>query len=106
MNTDHTTRTDAATKKYVRDLEAWLQRRNVPGERIGEINAEVEVHVADSDQAATEAFGPAREYSKQFGLARPRTSKVRTVITTLIAGMAVTFAVINGVAWLVWFLIR
>lgn len=87
MNTDSPAVTTPATKKYVTDLQMWLQLRNVPGERIGEITAEVEAHMAESGESAAEAFGPARQYAKQFGVSGVRAYRARTVVTTLVAAV-------------------
>ncbi len=58
---------------YRRDLILALRVRDVPGDRIGEIVAEVESHVADTGEDPHEAFGPAREYAATTtGLARSR----------------------------------
>jgi len=63
MSTDVTT--------YRRDLILALRMREVPGDRIGEIVAEVESHVADTGEDPVEAFGPAREYAAT-ATGRPR----------------------------------
>lgn len=58
---------------YRRELILALRVRDVPGDRIGEIVAEVESHVADTGEDPLEAFGPAREYAAATtGRARPR----------------------------------
>jgi hypothetical protein len=54
-------RTDVST--YRRDLIVALRLRDVPGDRIGEIVAEVESHLADTGEDPVDAFGPAREYA-------------------------------------------
>jgi hypothetical protein len=53
-------------KRYLSDLTTALRLRKISGSRIGEITAEVEVHTAESGQTAEEAFGPAKEYARQF----------------------------------------
>jgi hypothetical protein len=53
-------------KRYLSDLTTALRLRNISGARIGEIVAEIEVHTAESGESAVEAFGPAKEYSRQF----------------------------------------
>jgi len=63
--------TDLGT--YRRDLILALRLREVPGDRIGEIVAEVESHVADTGEDPLDAFGPAREYAATAtGRPRPR----------------------------------
>ncbi|NEK58904.1 hypothetical protein GCU56_13620 [Geodermatophilus sabuli] len=59
-----------STDSYRRDLVLALRMGNVPPDRIGEIVAEVESHVADTGESPVEAFGPPREYAA--GFARPR----------------------------------
>ncbi len=54
-------RTDVST--YRCDLIVALRLRDVPGDRIGEIVAEVESHLADTGEDPVAAFGPAREYA-------------------------------------------
>jgi hypothetical protein len=53
--------TDLST--YRRDLILALRLRDVPGDRIGEIVAEVESHVADTGEDPREAFGTPKEYA-------------------------------------------
>jgi len=58
--------THTAEKRYLSELTTALRLRKISGARIGEIVAEVEVHTAESGQSAQEAFGPAKEYARQF----------------------------------------
>jgi len=58
--------THTADKRYLSDLTTALRLRKISGARIGEIIAEVEVHTAESGQSAQEAFGPAKQYARQF----------------------------------------
>ena len=51
------------TDTYRRELVRALRTKDVPSERIGEVVAEVESHVADTGEDPREAFGPAREYA-------------------------------------------
>ncbi|MCV2490146.1 hypothetical protein OF117_12305 [Geodermatophilus sp. YIM 151500] len=55
-----------ALSTYRRDLILALRMREVPGDRIGEIVAEVESHVADTGEDPLDAFGPARDYAAGF----------------------------------------
>jgi hypothetical protein len=48
---------------YRRDLILALRVREVPGDRIGEIVAEVESHVADTGEDPMDAFGRPRDYA-------------------------------------------
>ena len=59
--------TTTTTRRYTQSLTTWLQLREVDGQRIGEIVAEVEAHVAESGEDPETAFGPARRYAEQFG---------------------------------------
>ena len=63
------------TDTYRRELVQALRAGNVPPERIGEIVAEVESHVADTGEHPREAFGPAREYAA--GFTRPSSTRGR-----------------------------
>lgn len=80
--------TSTDTRRYTQSLTTWLQLREVDGERIGEIVAEVQVHVAESGEDAEAAFGPARRYAEQFGSA-PRYWGLnrRTVLVGAVSGV-------------------
>ncbi|MGJ9420927.1 HAAS signaling domain-containing protein [Aeromicrobium sp. CF3.5] len=57
-------RSDETTlASYRQELILALRLKNVPGDRIGEIVAEVESHVADTGEHPTEAFGIPRDYA-------------------------------------------
>ncbi|MGY1702219.1 HAAS signaling domain-containing protein [Geodermatophilus sp. SYSU D00766] len=71
------------TDTYRRDLVAALRAGNVPPERIGEIVAEVESHVADTGEDPREAFGPAREYAAGFAV--PPSTRSRVSLWALVA---------------------
>jgi hypothetical protein len=88
------------TESYRRDLLIALRMRHVPPERIGEIVAEVESHVADTGESPVEAFGPAREYAARFAGPRPRGARVAAVVLTLL-GAACGFLIATGVFGLV-----
>ena len=49
---------------YVEQLVLELRMRDVPGDRIGQVAAEVEAHVAESGEDPADAFGPAGEYAE------------------------------------------
>lgn len=57
---------------YLDDLALELRLLDVPGDRIGQIMAEVEAHVADSGESPAEAFGPPREYAAELAGDHPR----------------------------------
>lgn len=80
--------TSIDTRRYTQSLTTWLQLREVDGERIGEIVAEVEAHVAESGEDADAAFGPARHYAAQFGSAPRRWGlSSRSVLTAAASGI-------------------
>jgi hypothetical protein len=62
-------------EKYTADLLLALRVRETPGDRIGEVLAEVESHVADTGEDPYEAFGSPRQYART--VAPARTSAVR-----------------------------
>jgi len=66
--------THTADKRYLTELTTALRLRKISGARIGGIIAEVEVHTAESGQSAQEAFGPAKEYARQFDPTAAETS--------------------------------
>src|SRR5690554_976177 len=51
---------------YLDDLILELRMLDVPGERIGQIMAEAENHLAESGQSPEQAFGPARDYAREL----------------------------------------
>lgn len=51
------------TAAYRQALITALRLKDVPGDRIGELVAEVESHVADTGEDPVEAFGPAAAYA-------------------------------------------
>ncbi len=65
-----------STETYRRELVQALRLRDVAPERIGEIVAEVESHVAETGEDPREAFGPARDYASSVTRPRPRGSWV------------------------------
>lgn len=66
---------------YRDDLILALRMRDVPGERIGEIVAEVESHVADSGEDPWDAFGAPEEYAASVtGQERVRWGLIDAVI--------------------------
>lgn len=58
--------------------------RNVPGDKIGQIAAEVEAHIAESGEYPAEAFGKPRNYAREWARTaarRPsRPERVRSLI--------------------------
>lgn len=82
------------TDTYVNRLVVALRMRDVPGERIGQVVAEVEAHVAESREAPVEAFGPAEEYADRVSsaLARPETKRHRQALRGMLIGWPTTLA--------------
>ena len=88
------------TDTYRRELVQALRLRNVPPERIGEIVAEVESHVADTGEDPREAFGPAPEYAAGFRHPRSRASVAASVARAVLYALC-GFLVAVGIIGLV-----
>lgn len=58
--------TSTSTERYIDNLIVALQLRGVPGEKIGQIVAEVEAHVAESGEDPGDAFGKPRDYARTW----------------------------------------
>ncbi|SDR16300.1 HAAS signaling domain-containing protein [Actinopolyspora saharensis] len=75
--------TAESSEKYRNELMFALRVRDVPGDRIGDVLAEVETHVAESGEDPVEAFGTPGEYAarvaEEFGPAggSPRRAVLR-----------------------------
>lgn len=65
MNTGSTQ--EKAMHDYREALVLALRLKDIPGNRIGEIVAEVESHVADAGESPTDAFGAPKVYAKAVG---------------------------------------
>ncbi|WP_129664595.1 HAAS signaling domain-containing protein [Phytoactinopolyspora endophytica] len=82
--------TASQVEKYVDSLIFALRMRNVPGEEIGQIVAEVEAHVAESGEAPAEAFGKPREYARTWarntGHRQGRSDLIRSILGIVAAG--------------------
>lgn len=61
-----------ALADYGQSLIMALRLKDVPGDQIGQLVAEVRSHVADSGEDPTEAFGSARDYAARLTAGRPR----------------------------------
>lgn len=91
------------TGTYVDHLVLALRMRDVPGDRIGQVVAEVEAHLAESRETPAEAFGPAEEYAERVSAALGRPARGRHVLRPLLIGWPVSLAamlVTDGVAGL------
>lgn len=60
-----TSRDQTTLDSYRERLLLALRLRDVPGDRIGEVLAEVEAHVAETGEDPVDAFGPPRRYADQ-----------------------------------------
>jgi hypothetical protein len=78
---------------YQQQLILALRLKDVPGERIGEIVAEVESHVAETGEDPNEAFGSPRHYAASLGDEHrppPRWFTVLSIGGSAVAGWLVT----------------
>lgn len=75
MNTRNDARPTLAV--YLENLTIQLRLLNVPGERIGQILAEVETHVADTGLNPVEAFGEPGEYAATYAATAPAPAVAR-----------------------------
>jgi hypothetical protein len=64
--------TTTSTEKYIDNLILALQLRGVPGEKIGQVVAEVEAHVAESGEDPGDAFGKPSDYARTWARDTPR----------------------------------
>ncbi|GAA4890815.1 hypothetical protein GCM10025789_04280 [Tessaracoccus lubricantis] len=53
------------TTSYTDDLALELRLLDVPGDRIGEILAEVDAHLAETGEEPVQAFGPVKDYAAE-----------------------------------------
>ncbi|MDQ2850054.1 MAG: hypothetical protein M3Y49_04850 [Actinomycetota bacterium] len=81
-------RADSAMADYRQSLILALRMRDLDGDRIGEIVAQVESHVADTGEDPGEAFGPAREYADLITADRPRNPRWPMIIIALFGAVA------------------
>lgn len=81
---------------YLENLTIQLRLLDVPGNRIGQILAEVETHVADTGLDPVEAFGEPGEYAANFVTvtgSAPARGWMRDLGVAMVAGMAGAAAV-------------
>ncbi|MGB3761872.1 MAG: hypothetical protein WA966_01515 [Ornithinimicrobium sp.] len=72
---------------YCQTLMLALRLKDVPGDRIGEIVAEVESHVCDTGEDPTEAFGSPRAYAEVLTEGRPGEPWWSVVVNVVSAGV-------------------
>lgn len=86
---------------YRQSLILALRLKDVPGDRIGEVVAEVESHVADTGQDPNDAFGSARAYAALLATGQRREPWWRLIVlTALPAGIAGWFLAQGALALL------
>ncbi|MGJ7907666.1 HAAS signaling domain-containing protein [Actinopolyspora sp. H202] len=89
--------TTESSEKYRNELMFALRMREVPGDRVGDVLAEVETHVAETGQDPVEAFGTPGEYAarvaEEFGAfaGSPRRAVLRPSVL-LVAALALCAA--------------
>lgn len=74
------------SESYSEQLVLALRIRDVPGQRIGQVVAEVEAYTADSGQDPMEAFGPVQAYSDTIAAQLRREPSTRGKIRDLLWG--------------------
>jgi hypothetical protein len=78
-------------RKYRDELILALRLRDISGERVGDVIAEVEAHVAETGEDPRVAFGPPKEYAakvaEQLDTRTGKPSKLRTVVGTITVGV-------------------
>ena len=91
------------TQRYTRALMLALRVRHVSSERIGEVVAEVESHVAETGEDPREAFGTPQQYA--VAVAGRRVAEDSSTWLAIVLGGAsgwmltqVVFAIVNGEA--------
>lgn len=90
-----------SNQKYIDNLMFALRMRNVPGEKVGQIVAEVEAHLAESGEDPVDAFGKPREYAKAWaadaGHSADRAKRLRFILGVAMAGAGGFLAAIGGI---------
>lgn len=82
-------------------LVVELRLRDVPGDVIGDVLAEVDAHVVDSGTSARDAFGDPTAYAAQIAetTARPTPDDPRDMLPIALGGAALVVAVDGVVEW-------
>lgn len=88
------------TEKYTQELIFALRMRDVAGDRIGEIVAEVESHCAETGEDPREAFGTAKDYALAVSPGRVRWI-TRSVIGGLVLGAVAGWLLAQSVGSLI-----
>ncbi len=82
---------------YRQSLILALRLKDVPGDRIGEIVAQVESHVADTGEDPTDAFGTPKHYASAVTAGGPREAWWRTVIIIALPAFVAGWFLAQGV---------
>ena len=90
----------SVTDVWQQRLVAALRARRVPAERIGEVLAEVDSHVAETGEDPTEAFGTPREYAASLTHEHRRDRPALLVLEALSGGAAGWFVAVGAVTLL------
>lgn len=76
---------------YLDDLVLELRVLDVPGDRIGEIMAETESHLAESEESPEQTFGAVGDYARELvareGEAPPRVVDTSSTLSLILSGM-------------------
>ncbi|NYF98534.1 HAAS signaling domain-containing protein [Janibacter cremeus] len=83
---------------YRQSLISALLPKNMPGDRIGQIVAEVESHVAETGEDPAEAFGSPRDYAADLTTERRSEPWWHTALITVLAGIAGAFVALGGLS--------
>ncbi|MET1034518.1 MAG: hypothetical protein ABWX68_04695 [Arthrobacter sp.] len=85
--------------KWFDEFVLELRLRDVPGDAIGDAAASVREFVADSGQAPSEAFGPARDYAASLDLPRkPGPAPDAAAVVRSVVGLVAFLALVSTFA--------
>ncbi|MCI2419025.1 hypothetical protein MOQ72_16395 [Saccharopolyspora sp. K220] len=86
----------ALDKKYHDELLYALRVHEISGERIGEVLAEVEAHVAETGEDPIQAFGQPREYAAQVVAQLDRRTGKLSTLDMMMSGVAILVLAVIG----------
>ncbi|GAA1727306.1 HAAS signaling domain-containing protein [Aeromicrobium alkaliterrae] len=90
--------TDDTRSDYQQRLILALRLKDVPGDRIGEIVAEVESHVAETGEDPVDAFGSPRQYAASLTAEHRPDPKWFTAVSLVGSGLAGWLVAQGGLA--------
>ena len=93
------TTTDDGVRRYRDRLLYSLRMRDVPGERIGQVLAEVEAHVAETGEDPVEAFGPPQEYAVQVVAVTGRVGRWRLTPRVAVVSLLIALGAFAATSW-------